>query len=70
MRRYLLLTLLLIPFLAKAQDRNLEIYWIDVEGGASTLIISPSGESMLIDTGWTEGRATPSGFSTRPSTPA
>ncbi len=37
---------------AQAQPRNLEIYWIDVEGGASTLIVSPSGESMLIDTGW------------------
>ena len=31
------------------------MYWIDVEGGASTLIISPSGESLLIDTGWTVG---------------
>lgn len=38
-----------------AQGRNLDIYWIDVEGGASTLIVSPSGESMLIDTGWTAG---------------
>ena len=35
-----------------AQSRNLEIYWIDVEGGAATLIVSPSGESMLIDTGF------------------
>jgi competence protein ComEC len=30
--------------------QNLEIYWIDAEGGASTLIVSPSGESMLVDT--------------------
>jgi competence protein ComEC len=37
---------------AGAQSRNLEIYWIDVEGGAATLVVSPSGESMLIDTGW------------------
>jgi competence protein ComEC len=36
----------------RAQTRNLEIYWIDVEGGAATLIISPSGESLLIDAGW------------------
>jgi len=51
--RFLLLILLVIPASpARAQQRNLEIYWIDVEGGASTLIISPSGESMLIDTGW------------------
>ncbi len=30
--------------------QNLEIYWIDAEGGASTLIVTPSGESVLIDT--------------------
>jgi competence protein ComEC len=38
----------------RAQNRNLEIYWIDVEGGASTLVIAPSGESLLVDTGWEE----------------
>ena len=31
---------------------NLDIYWIDTEGGGGTLIVSPSGESLLIDTGW------------------
>jgi beta-lactamase superfamily II metal-dependent hydrolase len=31
-------------------SRNLEIYWIDAEGGAATLIVSPSGEAMLVDT--------------------
>jgi beta-lactamase superfamily II metal-dependent hydrolase len=30
--------------------RNLEIYWIDAEGGAATLIVAPSGESLLVDT--------------------
>ena len=30
--------------------QNLEIYWIDAEGGAATLIVAPSGESMLVDT--------------------
>jgi competence protein ComEC len=45
---------LLMTFATFAQERNLEIYWIDVEGGAATLLISPSGESLLIDTGWTE----------------
>ena len=34
------------------QSGNLEIYWIDVEGGAATLTISPTGESMLVDTGY------------------
>ena len=32
--------------------RPLEIFFIDVEGGQSTLIVSPSGQSLLIDTGW------------------
>ena len=53
MQRFLLPLLLLIaPGLLAAQSRNLEIYWIDVEGGAATLFIAPSGESMLIDTGF------------------
>jgi beta-lactamase superfamily II metal-dependent hydrolase len=33
-----------------AASRNLEIYWVDAEGGAATLIVAPSGESMLVDT--------------------
>ena len=36
---------------ARVKESNLKIYWIDVEGGAATLIISPEGESVLIDTG-------------------
>src|SRR6478609_3440611 len=38
--------------LLAGQARTLDIYWIDVEGGASTLIIAPSGESLLVDTGF------------------
>ena len=34
-----------------AEDRRLDIYWIDVEGGAATLIVTPAGESVLVDTG-------------------
>jgi beta-lactamase superfamily II metal-dependent hydrolase len=34
--------------------RTLDIYFIDVEGGQSTLIVTPSGESLLIDTGYPE----------------
>jgi beta-lactamase superfamily II metal-dependent hydrolase len=33
-------------------ERPLEIFFIDVEGGQATLIVSPSGQSMLVDTGW------------------
>ncbi len=36
---------------AGLQDGQLDIYWIDVEGGAATLIVTPAGESVLIDTG-------------------
>ena len=35
-----------------AQPHTLDIYFIDVEGGQATLIVAPSGESMLVDTGW------------------
>jgi beta-lactamase superfamily II metal-dependent hydrolase len=31
---------------------DLHLYFVDVEGGQATLIVSPSGESLLIDTGW------------------
>ncbi|MGH9822182.1 MAG: ComEC/Rec2 family competence protein [Blastocatellia bacterium] len=31
---------------------TLNIYFIDVEGGASTLIVTPAGESILVDAGW------------------
>lgn len=30
----------------------LRIYLVDVEGGQATLVVSPSGESLLVDTGW------------------
>lgn len=44
----LLLTLAaVLPAAAK-----LEVYCIDVEGGKATLWVSPSGESMLVDTGY------------------
>ena len=35
-----------------SKPRTLDIYWIDVEGGAATLVVSPSGESLLYDSGW------------------
>lgn len=46
--------------LSQAQTRivkPLEIYVIDVEGGNATLLVSPSGESLLIDTGNTGSAA-------------
>src|SRR4051812_49372559 len=37
---------------AQSKSGNLDIYWIDTEGGAATLVITPTGESMLFDTGY------------------
>ncbi|MCA9066015.1 MAG: MBL fold metallo-hydrolase [Planctomycetaceae bacterium] len=38
--------------LADAQDGRFDIYFIDVEGGAATLFVTPEGESLLIDSGY------------------
>ncbi len=37
-------------------DQTLDVYWIDSEGGGSTLIVTPAGESVLIDSGNPGGR--------------
>jgi len=42
----------LFCFAAILPAQTLHIYAIDVEGGKSTLYVSPSGESMLVDTGY------------------
>ena len=39
-------------FAAPATAQTMDIYWVDVEGGGATLIVAPTGESMLVDTGW------------------
>ena len=44
--------LLLTSAMMLPAAKNLEVYAIDVEGGQATLIVSPSGESMVVDTGW------------------
>jgi competence protein ComEC len=36
----------------RAASPALRIYFIDAEGGQSTLIVTPAGQSMLVDTGW------------------
>ena len=35
-----------------AAPKSLDIYFIDVEGGQATLIVTPAGESLLVDTGF------------------
>ena len=42
--------------LANAASATLDVYWIDSEGGGSTLIVTPAKESILIDTGNPGGR--------------
>lgn len=44
------------PGVRAQQKKALEVYFIDVEGGQSTLFVSPSGQSLLVDTGWAGGR--------------
>ena len=45
--------LLLAPASARAGG-SLDIYFIDVEGGQATLLVAPSGQSLLVDTGYPE----------------
>jgi len=42
----------LLLSISSLANRNLDIYFIDVEGGQSTLLVTPAGESMLIDAGY------------------
>ncbi len=46
------------PCAAATSPKSLQIYFIDVEGGQATLVVTPAGQSLLIDTGWPgyEGR--------------
>ena len=46
-----LLAFLTAAAFAGPADRTLDIYWVDVEGGGATLIVTPAGESILIDSG-------------------
>ena len=35
-----------------AQKKSLDIYFLDTEGGQATLFVAPSGQTMLVDTGF------------------
>ncbi len=48
-----------------AAPKPLDIYFIDVEGGQATLIVTPAGESLLVDTGF-PGNGT---FDSKPGDP-
>lgn len=43
---------LVMANIAGAQSPKFEIYFIDVEGGAATFFVTPSGETILIDSGY------------------
>ncbi len=44
--------LFVLAALSLAAADTVDIYWIDVEGGASTLIVTQAGESILMDSGF------------------
>lgn len=48
------------PISAIPPEKDLRIYFVDVEGGQATLFVTPAGQSLLIDTGWNgdNGRGT------------
>jgi competence protein ComEC len=52
--RILLATLLVasLPAILGARSKDLEVYFVDVEGGQATLMVTPAGDSVLIDAGW------------------
>ncbi len=56
MRLSLRLTLLAglsaLPLFPAPAEKTLDFYTIDVEGGKSLLMVTPAGESLLVDAGW------------------
>jgi beta-lactamase superfamily II metal-dependent hydrolase len=57
------------PLAASAQTaaaRTLDIYFIDVEGGQSTLLVTPAGQTLLVDAGFPSAGT----FDSRPGDPA
>src|SRR6266481_4134263 len=48
----LLLCPLANAWAAAGPDGQLQVYFVDVEGGQATLFVTPAHQSLLIDTGW------------------
>lgn len=53
------LVLLLALAVQPASAKDLEIFFVDVEGGQATLIVTPDGTSLLIDAGYGRGSRDP-----------
>ncbi len=57
-------SLILAPAMLSAQSRSasdLHVYIADVDGGQATLFVAPTGESLLVDTGWEDRPGMPAG---------
>jgi beta-lactamase superfamily II metal-dependent hydrolase len=52
MRTFLVTALFVLLSVPAHAAAVLDVYFIDVEGGQATLFVTPSGKSMLVDTGW------------------
>src|SRR5712692_10285393 len=50
--RIVLVAACLMLSVAAARTKTLTIYFIDVEGGQATLVVTPAGQSLLVDAGW------------------
>jgi competence protein ComEC len=49
---FVFIVVLFLAALPLATAGDLHFYFVDVEGGQATLIVTPSGQSMLVDAGW------------------
>ncbi len=54
MRKLIFIAVMAFLGLPLRAANTFDVYFIDVEGGQSTLFVSPSGKSMLVDTGWSD----------------
>lgn len=54
MRRAILgsICVMTLAMAAQGAKKTTEFYFVDVEGGQATLIVAPSGQSLLVDAGW------------------
>src|SRR5947199_10530976 len=53
-RRFMVQTLVCALFSAAAvgaESKSLQIFFVDVEGGQATVVVTHSGQSLLLDTG-------------------
>jgi competence protein ComEC len=62
----LLLAFSLVRAQQAAQKKPLDIYFLDTEGGQATLFVSPSGQSMLVDTGFAGNQGAPAAEANAP----